>query len=203
MDGSYPSGSTTAARENAIARGRFWNTPEVHGPIVAVPSTTPTAASIQPQPRIMGKCQSSHLSDQLAMRPTRSSPPYLNEIKLEPPCSVELESLQGVLPTLRGPFKFKKPLRLMELDLTGPQSGIRGPSFGALHSLQVFVEGMDKFQNPDGREKVAVPYDEINKVPETTFRQLERFRWWGVPNYGPDCPPLPTETRKRNGRKHP
>src|SRR5208282_2728043 len=30
---------------------------------------------------------------------------------------------------------------------------------------------------------------------------LERFRWWGVPNYGPDCPPLTMETRKRNGRK--
>jgi len=72
---------------------------------------------------------------------------------------------------------------------------------GNRSSIQVFVEGMDKFQNPDGRDKVAVPYDEINSVPETTFRDLERFRWWGVRNYGPDCPPLPTETRKRNGRK--
>jgi len=60
---------------------------------------------------------------------------------------------------------------------------------------------MDEFMNPNGTDIVAVPYDAINKVPETTFRQLERFRWWGTQSYGPRCARLITETRKRNGKE--
>jgi len=55
--------------------------------------------------------------------------------------------------------------------------------------------------DPDGRDKVAVPYDEVNDVPETTFRELNQFRWWAVPNYGPPCTPLATATRERNGEE--
>jgi len=86
----------------------------------------------------------------------------------------------------------------MELEFQN-EPNVEG--FGALQNLTDFVDGMDRFMNPDGRDKVAVPYDEVNKVPETTFRQLERFRWWAVPKYGPGNPPLSPTTRKRNGKR--
>jgi len=60
---------------------------------------------------------------------------------------------------------------------------------------------MDRFMNPNGTDIVAVPYDVINDVPETTFRQLDRFRWWGAQSYGPRCARLSPDTRKRNGKE--
>jgi len=73
--------------------------------------------------------------------------------------------------------------------------------FGVLNSLHSFVEGMDRFMNADGTDIVAVPYDEINQLPETTFRELNSFRWWATPSYGPECEPLSPETRKRHGQE--
>ena len=97
-------------------------------------------------------------------------------------------------PTLKGPFRFKRPYRRMELA-TPPSPNVR---FCPLHSLQSLVGGIDIYQDSDGRDRVAVPYDEINEVPETTFRQLHSFRWWGVPSYGHSDRPLSPESRKRH-----
>src|SRR5208282_3491280 len=95
------------------------------------------------------------------------------------------------LPTLTE-AQYGKPYRLMEHEST---------DFGALDRLTSFVEGFDEFMNPDGTDIIAVPYDVINNIPATTFRQLERFRWWGAQKYGPRCARLSPETRKRNGKE--
>src|SRR5208282_5954260 len=95
------------------------------------------------------------------------------------------------LPTLTE-ARYGKPYRLMEHEST---------DFGALDRLALFVEGFDEFMNPDGTDIVAVPYDTINDIPATTFRQLDRFRWWGTQKYGPRCARLSPETRKRNGKE--
>ena len=157
--GSGQAGSGHLARQNAAVTGHWQNSSEVGGPFVS-------SQSAAPPPIVAGKSQITGLPHHSTMRPPRSSPFGTGNIKQETPCSVELEPLLPELPTLKGPFKFKRPLRLMELDLPNPTP----TGFGALHSLQEFVEGMDKFTDRTGRDKVAIPYDEVFDVPETTFR---------------------------------
>ena len=182
--GVCPAVSPASARPNT-GLGRWRNSPRTAGP-VGVDEPAGDSPPPPAYPNMLGKIAFANYGAQLRLPHTEPEALTTFKIKTEPGIDHAPR-----LPNLTE-ARYGKPYRLMEHELT---------DFGALGRLTSFVEGFDEFMNPNGTDIVAVPYDAINNVPETTFRHLERFRWWGAQKYGPRCARLSPETRKRNGRE--
>ena len=149
--GVCPAVSSTGTRPNA-GLGRWRNSSRAAGQIGAEDSPPPPA-----YPNMLGKIAFANYGAQLRL--PRTEPEALSAFKIKTEPGIDHAPR---LPTLTE-ARYGKPYRLMEHE---------SADFGALDRLTSFVEGFDEFMNPDGTDIVAVPYDIINNIPATTFRQL-------------------------------